>query len=53
MGLAMLAAFPVGAAAQATSMETVFPVMAWATLAAVAGAMALQPGLRREAPRTA
>jgi MFS family permease len=53
MGLAMLAAFPVGAAAQATSMETVFPVMAWATLAAVAGAMALQPGLRREVPRTA
>ena len=53
MGLAMLAAFPVGATAQATSMETVFPVMAWATLAAVAGAMALQPGLRREAPRTA
>jgi MFS family permease len=53
MGLAMLAAFPVGAAAQATSMEAVFPVLAWATLAAVTGAMALQPGLRREAPRTA
>lgn len=53
MGLAMLAAFPVGAAAQAASMEAVFPVMAWATLAAVAGSMALQPGLRRVAPRTA
>ncbi len=53
MGLAMLAAFPVGAAAQATSMEAVFPVMAWATLAAVGGSMALQPGLRRVAPRAA
>jgi MFS family permease len=53
MGLAMLAAFPVGAAAQATSLEAVFAVMAWATLAGVVAVMALQPGLRRVMPRPA
>lgn len=53
MGLAMLAAFPVGAAAQRWSMEAVFPVMAWATVMATGVVVAVQPGLRRVAPARA
>ncbi len=53
MGLAMLAAFPVGAAAQRWSLEAVFPAMAWAMLAAVVLSVAAQPGLRRVAPARA
>ncbi|WP_322795841.1 MFS transporter [Tepidiforma sp.] len=36
MGLAMVAALPVGGAAQLTSLQAVFPIMAWLTLATVA-----------------
>lgn len=47
MGLALLAAAPVSAAAQALSLESVVAALAWLTLGLVGALTFAQPGLRR------
>lgn len=50
MGIAMVNTFPVGALAQATSLELVVPLMGWLTLIFSMVIVAGQPGLRRARP---
>ncbi|MBI5948915.1 MAG: MFS transporter [Chloroflexi bacterium] len=53
MGLAMVNTFPVGALAQATSLELVMPLMGWLTLFVSMLIIVGQPGLRRARPSPA
>lgn len=50
MGLSQLNSFPVGVAAQATSLELVLPVMAWLTLALAAFIIIVRPAMRQAQP---
>ena len=52
-GLSMLAGFPASAASQALGMAFVFPVLAWATLAAAFGVIGRRPTLRTIKPAAA